>query len=154
MRLAEWWQMVIARDGFFYPILTKIMDSFSCSPLNTSFHTRKTWKSLPENPEYTEMPHSDVVLTLQWPHRSTCCQRAAVHFLSFPQAGMAMRERIKTISCSDNYFSHNSQTNLASLCSSAVCFSLTSGLQIRVFKNQLSFFLIQNTYCLVLKITI
>ena len=32
-RLAEWWQLVIPTDGFFYPILTQIMDSFSCSPL-------------------------------------------------------------------------------------------------------------------------
>ena len=32
-RLAEWWQTVIPRDGFFYPTLTQIMDSFSCSPL-------------------------------------------------------------------------------------------------------------------------
>ena len=32
-RLAEWWQTVIPRDGFFYPNLTRIMDSFSCSPL-------------------------------------------------------------------------------------------------------------------------
>ena len=30
------------------------MDSFSCSPLNTSFILEKTWKRLPENPEYTD----------------------------------------------------------------------------------------------------
>ena len=33
--------MVIARDGFFYPTLTRIMDSFSCSPLHTSFYVGK-----------------------------------------------------------------------------------------------------------------
>ena len=30
--------MVIPRDGFFYPTLTPIMDSFSCSPLFLSIH--------------------------------------------------------------------------------------------------------------------
>ena len=29
---------VITRDDFFYPILARIMDSFFCSPLNTSFY--------------------------------------------------------------------------------------------------------------------
>ena len=62
---AEWWQTVNPRDRFstewsqtvnpwdrfFYPILTQIMDSFSCSPLNTSFYIRKAWKRLPENHE-------------------------------------------------------------------------------------------------------
>ena len=56
---------VIARDGFFYPIFTRIMDSFSCSPLNTSFYIGKTLKRLPENPEYAEMLQGDVILTLQ-----------------------------------------------------------------------------------------
>ena len=37
----------------------------------------KTWKRLPENPKYAEMRHGDVILTLQWRHRSTCDQRAA-----------------------------------------------------------------------------
>ena len=30
-RLAKRWQTVMAIDGFFYSILTRIMDSFSCS---------------------------------------------------------------------------------------------------------------------------
>ena len=47
--------MVITRDGNFYLILTQIMDSFSCSPLNTSFYTGKNIKRLPENPEYAEI---------------------------------------------------------------------------------------------------
>ena len=34
----------MARDGFFYPILTWIMDSFSCSPLITSFILEKRGK--------------------------------------------------------------------------------------------------------------
>ena len=44
-------------------------------------------KWLPENPEFAEMRHGDVILTLQGCHRSTCGQRTAVHFLSFPRAG-------------------------------------------------------------------
>ena len=36
-RLASRGQTVIARDRFFYPVLTRIMDHFSCSPLNTAF---------------------------------------------------------------------------------------------------------------------
>ena len=52
--------MVIRREGFFYPILTRKMDTFSCSPLNTSFYIGKHKKMLPENPEYAEMRHGDV----------------------------------------------------------------------------------------------
>ena len=37
------------RDGLFYPILTQIIDSFSCSPLNTSFYIWQHEKRLPEN---------------------------------------------------------------------------------------------------------
>ena len=33
--------MVIPIDGLFYPILTRIMDSFPCSPLHTSFLDRR-----------------------------------------------------------------------------------------------------------------
>ena len=33
--LAEWSQTVNPRDSFFYPILKQIMDSFSCSPLDS-----------------------------------------------------------------------------------------------------------------------
>ena len=32
------------QDGFFYPILTRIMDSVSCSPLKTSFILEKLEK--------------------------------------------------------------------------------------------------------------
>ena len=31
-------------DGFFYPTLTRIVDSFSCSPLNTSFYVKKGYQ--------------------------------------------------------------------------------------------------------------
>ena len=44
MMLAEWWQSVIARDIFFYLILTWIKDFFSCLPLNTSFILEKLEK--------------------------------------------------------------------------------------------------------------
>ena len=78
-RLGEWWQTVIARDAFFYPILTQILDYFSCSSryISTAFYIGKTWKSLPENPESAYRRHSDVILALQWRHGSMCDQRAA-----------------------------------------------------------------------------
>ena len=47
---------------------TRIMDSFSCSPLNTSYYIGKKIKRLYENPEYAEMRHGDVILTLQRCH--------------------------------------------------------------------------------------
>ena len=49
-RLAEWWQSVIERDVFFYFILTRIMECFSCSYLiphlyrkNLKKTSRKSW---------------------------------------------------------------------------------------------------------------
>ena len=48
--------MVIVRDEFFYPILTQIIDTFSCSTLNTAFIYLK--KKLPEVPEYAKMLHN------------------------------------------------------------------------------------------------
>ena len=45
-------KMVIASDRFFYPILTRIMDSFFRSPSNTTFLYFK--KRFPEVPEYAE----------------------------------------------------------------------------------------------------
>ena len=68
-RITDWHhescKVMITRDKFFYPILTRTMNSFSCSPLNTSFYIGKTWKRLPENPKYAEMGHGAVILTLQ-----------------------------------------------------------------------------------------
>ena len=58
--------MVIAQGGFFYPILTRIFDSFSCSPLSTAFNIgKKNMKRLPEDPEFAEIRHGDVILTLR-----------------------------------------------------------------------------------------
>ena len=37
---------LIMRDGFFYPILTLIIDYFSCSPISTAFSVRKSLKRL------------------------------------------------------------------------------------------------------------
>ena len=42
-------------ERIFYPILTQIMHSFSCSPLNKVFTFKK---KLAEVPEYDEMHHS------------------------------------------------------------------------------------------------
>ena len=53
------------------------LDSFSCSPLNTSFYIGRTWKRLPENPEFAKMRHGDVIFTVQWRHGSTCGQWVA-----------------------------------------------------------------------------
>ena len=50
MRLADWWQTVIPRDRFFYPIHTRILDSFSCSPLSPAFRIERTWKKAFQNP--------------------------------------------------------------------------------------------------------
>ena len=49
------------RYGFFYHTLTRIIDSFSCSPLNMSFYIGKTCKRLPENHENAEMRHGEVI---------------------------------------------------------------------------------------------
>ena len=82
---------------FFYPTPTRIMDSFSRSPLKTSFYIGKTWQRLPAHPEYAEMQLGVVILTLQWHRRTTCCKRAAdvrlFIFLSFPRAGTGMWDR-------------------------------------------------------------
>ena len=44
LRITDWHHKAIGdtQDGFFYPTLTRITDSFSCSPLNTSFYIGKT----------------------------------------------------------------------------------------------------------------
>ena len=52
--------MVIPRDRFFYPSFTQIMDSFSCSPLNTAFYIEKR---LPEVPKYAER-QNDMITSL------------------------------------------------------------------------------------------
>ena len=49
----------------FYPIFTNIMDSFSCSPLNAYFILEKHDKDFKKNPEYAEMLHGDIILTLK-----------------------------------------------------------------------------------------
>ena len=52
---------LIPRERFFYPILTRLMYSFSCSPLlNTIFHVIKR---PPEILEYAEMGH-DIMASL------------------------------------------------------------------------------------------
>ena len=66
------------------------MDSLLANHLlNTSLYW-KCLKRLPENPEYAEMRHGDVILRLQRSHRSACNQHAAVCFLSFPSAVWGM----------------------------------------------------------------
>ena len=74
--------MVITRDSFFYPILTRIKDSLSFSPLNIP--NLEKMKKASKNPEYAEMRHGDGILILQLHHGSTCGQRLAVLFFIFP----------------------------------------------------------------------
>ena len=69
---------------FFHPIITRIMDSFSCSLLNTSFYIGKGFQ---KNLNTLKCDIGDLILTFQWRHGSTCDQRVAVRFLPFPWAG-------------------------------------------------------------------
>ena len=55
--------------GFFFLLTTKYLLLY--------VYWKKTWKRLPENFEYAEMRHGDVILTLQWRHGSKCGQRVA-----------------------------------------------------------------------------
>ena len=48
--------MLIVKDRFFCPILTQIIDSFSCSSLNTTFFILK--KAVTEVTEYAEVRHN------------------------------------------------------------------------------------------------
>ena len=62
-------------NGFFFLLTTKYLILY--------WKKTTTLKKLPENPEYAEMRHGDVILTLQWRHGLTCGQREAVrHYLS------------------------------------------------------------------------
>ena len=62
--------------------ITLIMVSFSCSPLTIAYYIGNHEKGF-KNPEYSEMPHGDVILTLQWRHGSTCGQGDCSFFI-FP----------------------------------------------------------------------
>ena len=46
MRIAEGWQMVYEREEFFNGPFTQMMDSFSCSPLNSTF---RPWHEIYNN---------------------------------------------------------------------------------------------------------
>ena len=52
------------------------MNYFSCSPLSASFYIGKTWNRLPRKSWIRWDWHGNVILTLQWCHRSTCDQHA------------------------------------------------------------------------------
>ena len=74
MKISDWHQEAclimpnsVVWNGFYYPILTQIVDSLSYSSLNTSFYIekKKHGKMLAENPEYAEMQHTcDMVKSL------------------------------------------------------------------------------------------
>ena len=71
VRQHEAWRVMANGDPeyrFFYPILTKIMDSFSCSPLNFTFYFKKA----PKVPDNAEKLHKRDDITLKYPlHRFT-----------------------------------------------------------------------------------
>ena len=66
----------LSRGTAFLSDLTRIMNSYSCSPLITTFYIGETQKRLQENPEFAEMWHGGVIHYVQWHHRSMCDQRA------------------------------------------------------------------------------
>ena len=57
----------VPRDGFFYPILTQIMDSFSCSPLNTPGRVAQSVTCLATDAKLTADP-GVASLIQAWPH--------------------------------------------------------------------------------------
>ena len=74
MRLAKWWQTVVAREEFF---LSHPHTNNGFCFLIISHLILKTWKRFPDIPELAKMRHGEVILTLQWRHGSTCDQRVA-----------------------------------------------------------------------------
>ena len=84
MRLAEWWQTMIKRNGFGYPIL--IQDNGSSFLLTIKYPIFLFKKMIPDLHEYAEMWHI-MMTSINVPMMSLDFQNAAVRFLSFPQAG-------------------------------------------------------------------
>ena len=82
----------ITRDRFFYSILTQIMDSFSCSPFNTSFILEKLSIDFQK---ILNTLRCDTVTSFL--HRNDVTGRRAasvglfVFFLSFPRTGTGVR---------------------------------------------------------------
>ena len=62
---------------FSIPSPHKLRILFLAHHLIPQFIFEKHVKKNPENHENAEMWHSDVIITLQWRHRSTCSQRVA-----------------------------------------------------------------------------
>ena len=86
-RLAEWWQTVIPRDRYFYPILTWLMDYFSCSRFKTAFSfSKKGFQKFLNTMrcDITWIRHFNITMT------SLFFQCVVVRFLSFPRFGVGM----------------------------------------------------------------
>ena len=66
------------KGPIFYPTLTQIMDSFSCSPLNFTFFFKLSKVS-----DYTEMSHK-VMVPLQDNNKTKLCSgpESPVHFFN------------------------------------------------------------------------
>ena len=68
-------------DRFFYPILTHIIDSFSCSQLNTEFLYVKRIQKVPE---YAEMQHT-MMTSLYYINDVTCLSTCGCLIFIFPK---------------------------------------------------------------------
>ena len=97
MRLAEWWPTVIARDGFFYPRLTRIMDYFSSSPLNTLFYIGKNMKKSSRKSwirwDATRWRHFDITMT----------SRSRSYMRGWPEPLLVAHSKLLEISCHGSY---------------------------------------------------
>ena len=75
--------MVIPRDGFFYPILTPLIDSFCfCSQSNTAFLCVKE-RRLSEVPEYAVMQHN-MMVSLKHSNDVNCLPKCGCWIFIFP----------------------------------------------------------------------
>ena len=92
--LAEWWQKVIEREGFFYPTLTLMKDSYILV-LGSSFETQeKDFQKILYTLEATSWWHNfNVTMTSRIDVQPEYGRCAAVCFLSFPWAGAGMWDR-------------------------------------------------------------
>ena len=74
-------------NGFLFLLTTKYRISYW-----------KSMKRLPENPEYAEMRHGDIILTFKWRHGSTCDQLAVDVrlFIFFPSLVFSGNRKIPT----------------------------------------------------------
>ena len=92
MRIVQWWQTVFPRDGFFYPILTRIMGSFPCSPLSLTVCIGNTMKKASRKSWIrwvaTWWRHFNSTMGSLIDVPSACDQHAAVSFFLYLSNGL------------------------------------------------------------------